>query len=143
MTERTIYITPEDYATAEKNGIAKDRVYSRVNYGLWSIERAITEPHRGNTVKRMYEELLSKKPEDAIYVGYESFRKRIQRGILPKVAIIGITRKLSNKLFEIADKNGISKGTVSQRVYQYKWDIERAITEPVHTEHRRKTGRVK
>lgn len=33
--------------------------------------------------------------------------------------------------YETAEENGISKKNVYQRVYEYGWKIERAITEPV------------
>lgn len=41
------YISPEDYAEAEKNGISRARVYYRRYNEGWSLQRAITEPVRG------------------------------------------------------------------------------------------------
>ena len=35
--------TPEHFATAERNGLTKQNVRSRLHLG-WTIERAITEP---------------------------------------------------------------------------------------------------
>ena len=34
--------------------------------------------------------------------------------------------------YEVAKQNGISESTLYARVYNYFWDIERAITEPVN-----------
>ncbi|MEN2464934.1 hypothetical protein [Ornithinibacillus sp. JPR2-1] len=41
-----IYITPEQYDIAAKNGIPRERVNGRVRKEKWPIERAITEPIR-------------------------------------------------------------------------------------------------
>jgi hypothetical protein len=38
------YITPEQYETAERNGINKKALENRYHFLGWSIERAITEP---------------------------------------------------------------------------------------------------
>jgi hypothetical protein len=40
---------------------------------------------------------------------------------------------------EIAKQNGISYRTLYMRVHQYKWSVERAMTEPVH-EEKKKSG---
>lgn len=34
--------------------------------------------------------------------------------------------------YEIGERNGISRGNVWQRVHNYGYDVERAITEPLH-----------
>ncbi|MEK5058615.1 hypothetical protein BK126_03120 [Paenibacillus sp. FSL H7-0326] len=44
-----IYITPQQYDTAEANGINKKLVDNRVKIKGWSIEDAITRPVRDNT----------------------------------------------------------------------------------------------
>ena len=38
---------------------------------------------------------------------------------------------VTDEQYEIAEKNGISRATVTQRVVTYIWPVERAITEPV------------
>lgn len=45
---------------------------------------------------------------------------------------------LTDEDFEIAKNNGISRKRASQRFYQSFWDRERAITEPVGENHRKK-----
>lgn len=37
--------------------------------------------------------------------------------------------------FEIADSNGIKRKSVERRVYDFGWEIERAITEPINERH--------
>lgn len=41
-----MYLTPDDYEIARKNGISKRTAYDRFYYRKWSKERAITEPVR-------------------------------------------------------------------------------------------------
>lgn len=41
-------------------------------------------------------------------------------------------RILTEENKKVAWKNGISLATLQRRVYQYKWDIERATTEKTH-----------
>lgn len=38
---------------------------------------------------------------------------------------------LTEEHYKIAEKNGIKEATLYRRVYQYKWDIQKAITTPV------------
>jgi hypothetical protein len=38
---------------------------------------------------------------------------------------------VTDEQYEIAARNGISKHNVNQRVYNYDYDVERAITEPL------------
>lgn len=40
---------------------------------------------------------------------------------------------ITYKDYEKAEENGISKGTVDNRVYQLAWDIDTAITKPIRT----------
>lgn len=39
-----MYITPEDYTAAERNGIDKARIEYRVRIAGWSVKRAIKTP---------------------------------------------------------------------------------------------------
>lgn len=43
MENRGLYITPEQYEIALKNGISNTCLYQRINKSGWNIERAITE----------------------------------------------------------------------------------------------------
>lgn len=40
---------------------------------------------------------------------------------------------ITYKDYEVAEKNGISKSTLDNRVYQLAWDIDTAITKPIRT----------
>ncbi|EEL78780.1 hypothetical protein bcere0028_56090 [Bacillus cereus AH1271] len=48
---------------------------------------------------------------------------------------------ITDDQYLIANKNGISKKNVYQRVNEYGWSIEKAITQPLHNTKNRKTDR--
>jgi hypothetical protein len=134
----TIYITPEEYAIGESNGISERRVYARVNYDNWSIERAITEPLKKNKYKILFDEW---KPVcDKNGVSYETFRKRMaKKNMTPEKAAAKIPEpKITDEHKALAAQNGIPEGTLEQRVYSYRWDPMKAATDPVKTQFRRK-----
>lgn len=45
---------------------------------------------------------------------------------------------IEEKYYEIAEKNGIPKRYVNERINRYKWSIERAITQPCKTRAKNK-----
>jgi hypothetical protein len=46
--------------------------------------------------------------------------------------------KITPELLERATQNGINKYTLHARIHLRKWDVERAVTEPTHSQYRRK-----
>ncbi|WP_180235595.1 hypothetical protein [Bacillus toyonensis] len=48
---------------------------------------------------------------------------------------------ITNEQYLIANKNGISRRNVYQRVNEYGWSIEKAITQPLYNTNKRKTDR--
>jgi predicted DNA-binding protein YlxM (UPF0122 family) len=137
------YLTPSDYEVAEQMGIDRNTLYSRVYRYNWSILRATTTPKKQHFGP--YKDFKEVCDKNGITKG--TFYERIRRGYTPEEAATkkvnpGIKReqnfKLTQELFDIAKENGIEKGTVESRVYQYKWSVKRAITEPVNTKYRRK-----
>lgn len=137
MGAMTFYITPEEYAIAEKNGIHAARVYARVNSDNWSIERAITEPVRPPKAQsEMYQNWL-KYGKDK--VGYPTYRKRVRKGDSYEWAGRKYEAiKIKPEHRALAIKNGIPEGTFEARVYNRKWDPLKAATEPINTKYRRK-----
>lgn len=126
------YLTDADYERAEKNGINRNNLYSRVySYG-WSIERAVTTPILVRSTD--WAEL-----KDRAVVSQCTFYDRKKKGwpseqaaLTPADQTVKKSAKLNKEHFYIALSNGISKNTVCQRVYKYRWPVERAITEPVN-----------
>ena len=74
-----IYISPEQYAIAEQNGLNRDRVRQRVNYCGWSVERAIREPLQIGNERRhhpkYWQELAKQNGID-----YGTYKNRLVRG---------------------------------------------------------------
>jgi hypothetical protein len=138
-----MYLTPEDYEIAERNGIPRSYATSRFYTKNWSRERAITEPVKkqsGNWKK--WKETCKKTG-----ITRSSFNRRIEKGMTPEEAATtppvdpkkrAKRRLLTDEQVEIAKQNGIGYSTLVVRISQYKWPIEKAITKPVDTRRRRK-----
>lgn len=149
MANEEYYLTPADYARAEEYGISKGNVYNRFYVLNWSKERAITTP-----IKRDKEKVRWRKIANQNGISTSSFYDRIRRigwdyeraattPIMTKEQIRQASRKSRLRVFTEeqlleAEKNGIPKRTAYQRVKNYKWTPERAVTEPVRTQFRRK-----
>lgn len=136
-----MYLSPEDFETAKKNGINYHNAYERFYKRGWSKERAITEPIRDKAFS------LYAKYKDICVVSRRAFENRIKRGMEPEAAattpredytVRSGKGKLSKKLYEQALENGIGHATLHARVYIYNWSVERAISTPVNTKFRKK-----
>ena len=77
--ENYFYITPEDYIEAERNGICKDTLETRVRKLGWSVKRAKTEKVRKK--HRISKELLEIAKANGIVTGKQigraSCRERV------------------------------------------------------------------
>lgn len=134
--KRYYYITPEDYKTAEQNGIKVNTVRSRVYRDGWDIDRAITEPPQ--LLKREFtkEELESM---ERLGLTKECVTNRIrQRGMTqheaattPKEDMANFHRKVFTKEeVAIMESNGIKYSTALYRVRKAGWSVQDAITKP-------------
>lgn len=125
------YLTPEHFEIAEKNGISRDRLQQRVYQQNWSIERAIAQPMiKPKNIWKDWQELA-----EAHGVCMNTFYYRVRAGREPREAATAPSSKLSripSWVWEKAERNGISKKVLSSRVHGYKWDLERACTEPLN-----------
>lgn len=71
---RSVYVTPEEYAIAEKNGISSFNVYQRVNVYNWNTQRAITTPlGKCNALGWTENKQLAKKNG----IGYDTYYHRV------------------------------------------------------------------
>ena len=146
------YLTDEDFKTAEANGIPNGIVYNRFYTYGWKKEKALTETYRPRPKTHVkYKEELKKSG-----VNLNTFYMRIGRGwdaeraateptMTKKEAAayaskVRIANQNPNKKIIItpevkatAEKNGIPLGTLRTRIYRYKWSVQRAMTEPVHS----------
>jgi hypothetical protein len=129
-----MYLTDEDYETAEKNGLKKATVHNRFYHLGWSKERSISAPFKVS----LYEQHEEDCKENG--VSYDLFYSRRAKGMTSKQAATTPVKKpkLTDKDFEVAASNGIGRLTVKARVHNYRWTVERAITEPIHQKFRKK-----
>ena len=130
-----MYLTDEDFETAERNGITRTTAHQRFYAYGWTREDAIT--------KRVNDHLLTsqehKKMCEEVGLNYYTFTDRLKRGMKPEEALALTAKpKLTQEHIAIAESNGISYNTVKTRVYRYRWPIERATTEKINTKFRRK-----
>lgn len=139
------YITPEEYALAEKNGIRPVMLDRRVREQGWPKERAMTTPPRKLTDRSRWWKVAEKNG-----LNYNTFMNRIKLGwpeekaaTQPlrteeelKVQALRATdhvRRYPEKYLRLAEENGIPYHTFQHRVKYCKWDMERAATEPIWT----------
>lgn len=121
------YLTPEDIAIAEKNGIserlAKQRFYQR----MWSRERSITEPIRTD-LWRTCKDTCEKNG-----ISNDVFRKRVNRGMSPELAATTPVHQpvVTSELISLARSNGIGVNTLKARIRIQKWKPQEAATVPV------------
>lgn len=128
-------LTKEDIAQAELNGIGRKTLYNRVYNMCMEVEEAISMPV-------MRKPSLWKVYENNTVVGRTTFYDRVREGWDPeeaaKTPLQGRdNQKILPEHIKIAEKNGIGYGTLRMRVYGYHWSIEKAIKEPIKTNHRR------
>ena len=136
------YLTNEDIQTAKDNGLSYDIVYKRFYYSGWSVADAINKP-----VRVQKPSLWSQWSPIAIpnnvsrYLFYHRTKKL---GWEPEKAAStpsegrGRKRLFTKEQEETAAKNGISYKNLYHRVYERKWPIERAMTEPINEAKRSK-----
>lgn len=142
------YLQPEHYDIAEQNGISATLLYHRVYDLRMNIEEACTKP----VDTRCYKKGLWDKWKDVAVVCYGTFSSRIRAGkdeyeaaMTPPMrkeqrAALGRKsrkQKISEAQYMTAEMNGITRSCASYRVNQLKWDIERAVTEPVRKVQRK------
>jgi hypothetical protein len=137
----------EDYDRAKKNGINYQNAFKRFyDYG-WSKEDAISVPVGARKVyKREKAFKKAKKEAEAKGIGVSVdkniFWERVKKLGWDDMKAISTpikNRGRNAKLYETLAKNGISYNTYRIRVGNYGWSKERAMTEPVHTQYRRRS----
>lgn len=118
--------TLEDYKKAEKLGITKKDVDSRVYTYCWSIEKAISTPikvSKRSNVNRKSFMLLAQKNG----ISSSQFDRRIRRGMSMKDAATIPVCKYRN-FSDLREENGISAATFYQRIKRGMNPYEAATT---------------
>ena len=135
--KRYVYITPEDYELAEKNGISNKLLYHRVRMLGWDIDRAVKTKKKG-------EEYSAEAYRKAYKIGVcrNTVLERIRSGWNVEKAFSTPLKNSGKKIFpdwvyEKAKENGISYSAVYSRV-KYGWSLERACTEKLKNNGRKR-----
>lgn len=140
--QEVAYLSPDDYRIAEENGISYQRAYERFYKSGWSREETISRPIGKQSLWREYQVICEENG-----ITYQCFHNRVKRGIDPeeasrlpkcKTQFLFKEIKVTPEVVRIAEENGISEKTLKMRVYRYRWDVERAMSEPVNEKFRRK-----
>lgn len=141
-----LYVTPEDYEIAERNGINAENVTQRVYVYGWEIERAITQPL---TIRRkvdpLWEEWKQVAEENGVYKSL--FNQRIKAsGWSPEKAATTPIRngrplntEWTEEEREQARKNGLDKNYMSvvKARIRLGWTREEALRTPILSEDER------
>jgi lambda repressor-like predicted transcriptional regulator len=136
------YLTKEDYATAKANGISHGMLYNRYYRLDYDLDRAVTEPP--GSYKRITPNMKEwerwKHVAETNGITRQMFFNRLnsttmkdwtpeEAATVPKGQKRGTT--LTPELYALAEKNGISKVTLRNRIFGQHWRPYRAATEPV------------
>lgn len=139
----SLYITPEEYEIAEKNGIPRRNLNVRVRELFWDKERAITHPLQKVGNPTPWSKWKKECQENGI--SYKTFYSRINEygwtpkdaATLPKqdqAAKLATFREsnkvLTDEVLEVMKKHNLKKNTVHTRLWN-GWTLEKAITTPV------------
>jgi len=133
------YITPEDYITAEKNGISETQLNARVRVYGWDKRRAMTQPVRKEKDRRKWAKVAEEHG-----VPYHTFMARVhskgwseeKAATTPVLTMKEVGRRRSlkkdseydKKYLDMARKNGISRYMFFRRVQTSGWSLEDAAT---------------
>ncbi len=137
LERRYLYVTPEDFETAKRNGIHEKLVKTRVYRDGWEINRAITQ----KVTSKVYEPW--ERWKDKAVVNKMTFYSRMnnsakgwteeEAALTPKGAYPGGHRnaiKLTQEQMAIATSNGITRRMIRHRIVKSGMTLEEAITTP-------------
>ncbi|WP_339295896.1 hypothetical protein MKY82_08375 [Paenibacillus sp. FSL W7-1279] len=136
------YITPEEYAIAEKNGISSMLLDWRLRTAGWPKERALSEPPRKMNVRKHWIALA-----ESNGIKRQTFNRRLEYGWDPERAATepvadkytrqklclyakSFQGKYSDEIIATAASNGISRENFYARVRR-GWTEEEAATTPL------------
>ena len=134
------YITPEEYAAAEKNGISRRNLERRIRVNGWTKQKAINTPLQKMNNRKKWAEIAK-----ANGIGYSTFASRINyynwsperaatEPLLDKRELAKqgaeASRKFPKEMVELAEKNRISYHVFRSRVIK-GWDLTEAATTPM------------
>ena len=130
MNNYEFYITPEEYAIAEKNGIDNHTLEQRIRSYGWDKDKALNTPKKIRINR--YKQYLNIAKENNIskqlfYTRISSGWDALKAATTPKMKPNGPKSKFSNEIIEKYKENGISSSTFRWRI-RAGWSIEDACT---------------
>ena len=135
------YLTEEDYARAEANGISREMAYNRYyRCKGYDLERALTEApgtyKRVTTNMQHWEEwkYIAEKNGIAKTTFYNRLNSKSKKKWTPELAATvptgaGKNKTIDPKIYTLAEKNGIKKSTLRNRIFNQHWNPVRAATD--------------
>ncbi|MDF2790832.1 MAG: hypothetical protein K0S80_3933 [Neobacillus sp.] len=133
------YITPEEYAKAETNGVDSFNLERRIHLLGWSKEKAMTKQLKTKTDREKWTKIAeSNGIKHQTFMSRvniygmseeESATKPLQDRKLHASINAEIIRKFPKKYVDLADKNGIPYHTFRARVMR-GWEFDEAATKP-------------
>ena len=139
------YITPEEYAIAETNGIDKQTLENRIRKCCWSKKRAMSEPiKRRGRYTQWYKIAESNGISRGTFIarvneiGWSCKRAATEpiKSVEEKAIIMANSRKrYPDKVYETLKLNGICRSTFIARIHR-GWTVERAMVEKVDIKKR-------
>lgn len=130
------YITPAEYEEAEKNGINRNLLNTRVYRNGWNKQKAINKPI---TRKKLFFSEEDKKIIKENGLNEAQVRSRVNNlGWTKEKAMsvptkIGALPKYESWVYEKAKANKIPVQTLRNRISQCNWSVEKACTTPIMT----------
>jgi len=143
-----MYLTPEDFEAAKKNGISEKLARTRF-YGMnWSKRRTIHQPmqEKNHDLKQLQQEA---KEKYGVEICINTLGYRLNNGKWTEKEAISIPvgkyhgtskHSIHGEYIKLAKENGIPTSTYMHRYYR-GWTKEDAATEPVHVKHRTKIAK--
>lgn len=131
MNYYDFYITPEEYAIAEKNGIDNHTLEQRIRYYGWDKDKALNTPKKirinryEGYLKIAKENNLSK---SLFYSRISSGWDALRAATTPKMKNNGAKSKFSDEVIAKYKENGISPHTFRWRI-RNGWSVEDACTQ--------------
>lgn len=135
------FVSDEHIKKAKENGINYKNLYNRVYRLGWDIEKATTQPVKKDSFIEKYRPLLQKHniAETVFYSRIYQQGWDYEKAATTPLRAPGESSRsgwakkgyLTEEQVQRAEANGISLNTLRARVYRYKWDVEKAITEPI------------
>jgi hypothetical protein len=134
-------LTEVDYMEAEDNGISRNVLYLRYYNYDYDLERAKTEPvgtyKRITTNMKHWEEWKDVAEKNGIekQIFYNRLNAKSRKWTPEEAATVtkGARKNITidPKVYALAEKNGIKKATLRNRVFNLHWNPVRAATEGV------------